>query len=215
MEFQKKLTKRLKKVIFNFRICVTFAYIILFFFFLIYIWNFHVSSNLLFYYICELQVDPAFEELHVNIEKRLSFKNIIENVKEGRKDSLKQYEHDHVTDILGTFEYKNTSKITKKDKTKPPDPDQRKGESQTNYDSFAEYAMNTHGCKGKLLMIYIWNFHVLSHLLLNYICKLHWNYAMNTHRCEAPRPTTAGASIARIAQVHYLWFYIWNFPCLK
>ena len=27
---------------------------------------------------------------------------------------------------------------------------------------------------GKLLMIYICNFHVLSHLLLTYICKLHW-----------------------------------------
>ena len=28
---------------------------------------------------------------------------------------------------------------------------------------------------GDLLMIYICNFHVLSHLLLIYICKLHWN----------------------------------------
>ena len=30
---------------------------------------------------------------------------------------------------------------------------------------------------GKLLMIYICNFHVLSHLLLIYICKLHWTSA--------------------------------------
>ena len=28
---------------------------------------------------------------------------------------------------------------------------------------------------GKFLLIYICNFHVLSNLLLNYICKLHWN----------------------------------------
>ena len=28
---------------------------------------------------------------------------------------------------------------------------------------------------GKLLLIYICNFHVLSHLLLIYMCKLHWN----------------------------------------
>ena len=28
---------------------------------------------------------------------------------------------------------------------------------------------------GKFLMIYICNFHFLSHLLLNYIFKLHWN----------------------------------------
>jgi hypothetical protein len=28
---------------------------------------------------------------------------------------------------------------------------------------------------GKLLLTYICNFHVLSHLLFIYICKLHWN----------------------------------------
>ena len=28
---------------------------------------------------------------------------------------------------------------------------------------------------GNFLLIYICNFHVLSHLLLIYICKLHWN----------------------------------------
>ena len=28
---------------------------------------------------------------------------------------------------------------------------------------------------GKLLLIYICNFHVLSYILLIYICKLHWN----------------------------------------
>ena len=28
---------------------------------------------------------------------------------------------------------------------------------------------------GKFLLIYIYNFHVLSNLLLIYICKLHWN----------------------------------------
>ena len=31
-------------------------------------------------------------------------------------------------------------------------------------------------CEGKLLLIYICNFHVLSHLLLIYICKLHWKH---------------------------------------
>ena len=28
---------------------------------------------------------------------------------------------------------------------------------------------------GNFLLIYIWNFHILSHLLLIYMCKLHWN----------------------------------------
>ena len=35
--------------------------------------------------------------------------------------------------------------------------------------------------EGKLLVIYIWNFHVLSHLLPIYMCKLHWN--LNTWGC--------------------------------
>jgi hypothetical protein len=35
---------------------------------------------------------------------------------------------------------------------------------------------------GKLLMIYIYNFHVLSHLLLIYMCKLHWNLNRNQGR---------------------------------
>ena len=30
---------------------------------------------------------------------------------------------------------------------------------------------------GKFLLIYICNFHVLSHILLIYICKLHWNHS--------------------------------------
>jgi Ankyrin repeats (many copies) len=34
---------------------------------------------------------------------------------------------------------------------------------------------NTALMKGKSHMIYICNFHVLYHLLLIYICKLHWN----------------------------------------
>jgi hypothetical protein len=34
---------------------------------------------------------------------------------------------------------------------------------------------NTGLMKGKSLLIYICNYHVLSHLLLIYICKLHWN----------------------------------------
>ena len=33
---------------------------------------------------------------------------------------------------------------------------------------------------GKFLLIYICNFHVLSHLLFIYICKLHWNHHHQT-----------------------------------
>ena len=37
---------------------------------------------------------------------------------------------------------------------------------------------------GKLLIIYICNFHVLSHLLLIYICKLHWNISENKRNAQ-------------------------------
>jgi hypothetical protein len=36
--------------------------------------------------------------------------------------------------------------------------------------------------KGKFLLIYIFNFHVLSNLLLIYICKLHWNKCLRRQR---------------------------------
>ena len=38
---------------------------------------------------------------------------------------------------------------------------------------------------GKLLLIYICNFHVLSNLLLIYICKLHWNSHKVSNGVEA------------------------------
>ena len=37
--------------------------------------------------------------------------------------------------------------------------------------------------EGEFLLIYISNFHVLSHLLLIYICKLHWNPSPPPHCC--------------------------------
>ena len=49
--------------------------------------------------------------------------------------------------------------------------------------------------EGKLLMIYICNFHVLSNLLLIYICKLHWK--------------TANISYTK-ALVQGLWLHMWK-----
>ena len=55
---------------------------------------------------------------------------------------------------------------------------------------YSYYRDHTHAlASGKLLMIYIWNFHVLNHLLLIYMCKLHWN--LNT---------------MFLCQVNYFWF---------
>ena len=40
---------------------------------------------------------------------------------------------------------------------------------------------------GKLLLIYLCNFHVLSNFLLIYICKLHWNSMMSKFSCHLPK----------------------------
>ena len=39
----------------------------------------------------------------------------------------------------------------------------------------SSYSTKRNRVQGNSLLIYICNFHVLSHLLLIYICKLHWN----------------------------------------
>ena len=49
---------------------------------------------------------------------------------------------------------------------------------------------------GKSLLIYIWNFHVLSNLLLIYICKLHWNRRRRTPHLKSPKhPMQEGRSL--------------------
>ena len=55
------------------------------------------------------------------------------------------------------------------------------------YFSFLTFACSSFS--GKLLLFYIYSFHVLIHLLLIYICKLHWN--LNT---------------MFVCQVNYFWF---------
>ena len=53
----------------------------------------------------------------------------------------------------------------------------------------------SHGLdSGKLLLIFICNFHVLRHLLLIYICKLHWNF------------TWARLSVHWLMEVHIFLF---------
>jgi hypothetical protein len=45
-----------------------------------------------------------------------------------------------------------------------------------NYDTCFDSLTSFSYLEGNFLLIYIFNFHVLSHLLLIYICKLHWNF---------------------------------------
>ena len=45
---------------------------------------------------------------------------------------------------------------------------------------------------GNFLLIYICNFHVLSHLLLIYICKLHWNPRAELTAVESVNGVQAG-----------------------
>jgi hypothetical protein len=45
--------------------------------------------------------------------------------------------------------------------------------------------------EGEPLLIYIYNFHVLSNLLLIFICKLHWNYEGVTAAAATSLPGTS------------------------
>ena len=75
---------------------------------------------------------------------------------------------------------------------------------------------------GKLLLIYICNFHVLSHLLLIYICKLHWNPStlipgsllLGFENVESTVPTgwvyaTSVGIVLLLCAITSIWFIYW------
>ena len=47
---------------------------------------------------------------------------------------------------------------------------------------------------GEFLLIYIYNFHVLGHLLLIYICKLHWNRSLPALVCSHKKKISSAPS---------------------
>ena len=51
----------------------------------------------------------------------------------------------------------------------------KKRNTTASSSSFLDGMMPEYDLSGKLLLIYICNFHVLSYLLFIYTCKLHWN----------------------------------------
>jgi hypothetical protein len=132
-------------------------------FLLIYICNFHVLNHLPLIYICKL---------HWNLSSRL-----------GAEKSDLFYCHRSFLVVILDNEHIEAATISIKT-------------CSTSCSSFGDGALiSGAGClfflcerlgsdsqggglgmSGKLLrLIYICNFHVLSHLLLIYICKLHWN----------------------------------------
>ena len=66
---------------------------------------------------------------------------------------------------------------------------------------------------GKLLLIYICNFHVLSDLLLIYICKLHWNF--NSVQYTRKQRKKYGIGLQRFDRNHnrYLLSLAMQHPC--
>ena len=92
---------------------------------MIYICNFHVSSNLLLIYTCKLHWNQVYGQMKKNLEHKA----------------------DDIEFLLARYPNLRIAYI----------------------DSVRSNR------EGKLLMIYICNFHVLSNLPLIYICKLHWN----------------------------------------
>ena len=134
---------------------------------LIYICNFHVLSNLLLIYICKL---------HWNLCSRFYLRRIGESYMGGIPYSQRSGQSDcssqcYVKECDGTWLFVGTGKFI------------------SNFPCLKSFTIDLHmktplesqydfHISGKLLQIYIWNVHVLNHLLLNYVCKLHWEQAV-------------------------------------
>ena len=65
---------------------------------------------------------------------------------------------------------------------------------------------------GYFLLIYICNFHVLSHFLLIYICKLHWNQgsvlykSIDKNSPSGQLPLTAARKLSSVFNLHAVEF---------
>jgi hypothetical protein len=66
---------------------------------------------------------------------------------------------------------------------------------------------------GKLLIIYIWNFHVLNHFLLIYICKLHWNKIGGRCSCREYSEDTGNFRLIYICNFHVLSHLLLIYMC--
>ena len=130
---------------------------------MIYIWNFHVLSNLLLIYTCKLHWIQYSNHMHDKHHPDHPFIDWDRGfTADGRYLYLKKGTNPK-TGLKFGLEH-----------------------SAVRCAEIVKAGLASHG---KSLMIYIWNFHVLSNLLLIYICKLHWN--LNT---------------MFVCQVNPLWF---------
>jgi hypothetical protein len=124
---------------------------------LIYMCNFHVFNHLLLIYICKLNSNSSKEKTGVNISPSV----VVAVVAVIGKLLLIYICNFHVSGhLLLNYICKlhwNRSSVNPNNIMDSNKVDFLGGRSL-----------------GKLLIIYICNFHVLSHLLLIYICKLHW-----------------------------------------
>ena len=77
--------------------------------------------------------------------------------------------HDHLSSDHASRQPPVASPVTEGDILPPEEPTHLSSSFSTAAVDAAAHS------EGKLLIIYICNFHVLSHLLLIYMCKLHWN----------------------------------------
>ena len=185
---------------------------------LIYIWNFHVLSNLLLIYICKLHWNPPYSNVDALLSQNdadsdtdaltvitaAAIKLLVEihqmttisviNVSDNPGSILLTKEFvcflivrigflctgEEYGFLLGFLRGYSCSLICSSDMPS----------LSFGLDLLQALVCTPWGLgSGKFLLIYIWNFHVLSHLLLIYICKLHWN--LNT---------------MFVCQVIYFWF---------
>ena len=133
--------------------------------------NFHVLSNLLLNYICKLYWNYVRDvELNTASNNAASSNSV---------DTQRVILHTQPAETQPTG---HRNLLRKSTETQPaetqPTETQPTGHRKllrkskiTYHRELKVFAVAT----GKLLLIYICNFHVLSNLLLNFICKLHWN----------------------------------------
>jgi hypothetical protein len=162
-------------------------------FLLIYICNFHVLSHLLLNYIYKLHWNISPKVSH-NIEG--SIKRVLGSVKVVGNELARTYRQIESTafkhnvaarEIFDSVfqELKELLVVCEKASSR------RATRHRSEFDFYCPeymshvYNVNIHRItspSGKFLLIYICNFHVLSNLLLIYICKLLWNLGLSLRR---------------------------------
>ena len=126
---------------------------------MIYICNFHVLNHLLLIYICKLHWNRSHDEIDALYPKCCGDDLVFTNDELAKFVYLGQVFTPDLSQLNQDFSPQVYIQLFLRPKGSTPH-------------SVSSRRSTT---LGNFLLIYICNFHVLSHLLMIYICKLHWN----------------------------------------